>query len=208
MREFFPNVSTIKYEGSDSKNPLAFKYYDPDQKVGDKTMKEHLRFAVAYWHTFTGTGSDPFGAPTMQRPWDNATSPMELAKLRVEAAFEFMQKLGVEYFCFHDRDIAPEGETLAETNKNLDIIVDLIRQHMERTGIKLLWGTAQLFMHPRYVHGAATSPNADVFAYAAAQVKKAMEITKELGGENYVFWGGAKGTKHFSTPTSSWSRTI
>lgn len=193
LSEFFPNVSTIKYEGSDSKNPLAFKYYDPDQKVGDKTMKEHLRFAVAYWHTFTGTGSDPFGAPTMQRPWDNATSPMELAKLRVEAAFEFMQKLGVEYFCFHDRDIAPEGETLAETNKNLDIIVDLIRQHMERTGIKLLWGTAQLFMHPRYVHGAATSPNADVFAYAAAQVKKAMEITKELGGENYVFWGGREG---------------
>lgn len=193
MREFFPDVSSIDYEGPDSKNPLAFKYYDPDQKVGDKTMKEHLRFAVAYWHSFTGSGADPFGDPTMQRPWDHATTPMELAKLRVEAGFEFMQKLGVPYFCFHDRDIAPEGNNLSETNKNLDIIADLIRQQMERTGIKLLWGTAQLFVHPRFVHGAATSPNADVFAYSAAQVKKAMEVTKDLGGENYVFWGGREG---------------
>ncbi|ACL70700.1 xylose isomerase [Halothermothrix orenii] len=192
--EVFKNVpQTIKYEGKDSDNPLAFKYYNPEEKVGGKTMEEHLRFSVAYWHTLTGDGSDPFGMGTMLRPWDTATDPMELAKARVRAAFEFMSKLGVKYFCFHDRDIAPEGRTLAETNKNLDEIVSLIKELMDETGIKLLWGTANLFSNPRFVHGAATSPNADVFAYAAAQVKKAMEITKELGGENYVFWGGREG---------------
>lgn len=193
MGEFFKDVPKIKYEGKDSRNPLAFKYYNPEEVVGDKTMAEHLRFSVAYWHTFTGEGVDPFGMGTMVRPWNSLQDPMELAKARVEAAFEFMQKLGVEYFCFHDRDIAPEGETLAETNRNLDEIVALIKEKMEKTGIKLLWGTANLFAHPRFVHGAATSPNADVFAYAAAQVKKALEITKELGGENYVFWGGREG---------------
>ncbi|MDI3547570.1 MAG: xylose isomerase [Halanaerobiales bacterium] len=193
MGELFKDVPKIKYEGKDSRNPLAFKYYNPEEVVGDKTMAEHLRFSVAYWHTFTGEGVDPFGMGTMVRPWNSLQDPMELAKARVEAAFEFMQKLGVEYFCFHDRDIAPEGETLAETNRNLDEIVALIKEKMEETGIKLLWGTANLFAHPRFVHGAATSPNADVFAYAAAQVKKALEITKELGGENYVFWGGREG---------------
>lgn len=193
MGELFKDVPKIKYEGKDSRNPLAFKYYNPEEVVGDKTMAEHLRFSVAYWHTFTGEGVDPFGMGTMVRPWNSLQDPMELAKARVEAAFEFMQKLGVEYFCFHDRDIAPEGETLAETNRNLDEIVTLIKEKMEETGIKLLWGTANLFAHPRFVHGAATSPNADVFAYAAAQVKKALEITKELGGENYVFWGGREG---------------
>ena len=155
-------------------------------------MADHLRFAV-YWHTFTGKGIDPFGAATMIRPWDQPSNPLDQAKERMIAAFEFMSKLGVQYFCFHDRDIAPEGENLRETNKNLDVMVDLAKQLMEDTGIKLLWGTANLFNHPRYVHGAATSCNADVFAYAAAQVKKALEITKELGGENYVFWGGREG---------------
>lgn len=193
MSEVFKGVSRIKYEGPESKNPLAFKHYNPEELVGDKTMEDHLRFSVAYWHTFTGQGVDPFGAGTMNRPWDQASDPLSAAKERMVAAFEFMSKLGVPYFCFHDRDIAPEGANLRETNKNLDVIVDLAKQLMKETGIKLLWGTANLFTHPRYVHGAATSCNADVFAYAAAQVKKALEITKELGGENYVFWGGREG---------------
>lgn len=193
MSEFFKNISKIQYEGKDSKNPLAFKYYNENEVVGNKTMKEHLRFSVAYWHTLTGDGSDPFGMGTMIRPWDQSSDPMERAKTRMRVAFEFMNKLGVPYFCFHDRDIAPEGDNLADTNKNLDEIVKLVKELMDETGIKLLWGTANTFSHPRYVHGASTSCNADVFAYAAAQVKKAMEITKELGGENYVFWGGREG---------------
>ncbi|NLV91502.1 MAG: xylose isomerase [Firmicutes bacterium] len=194
MTEFFPEVpQKIRYEGKDSTNPLAFKYYNPDEVIGGETMREHLRFSVAYWHTFTAEGVDPFGAGTMLRPWSDVTSPMERAKTVARAAFEFMDKLDVPYFCFHDRDIAPEGATLEETNANLDEIVALIQELMEETGIKLLWGTANLFNHPRFVHGAATSPNADVFAYAAAQVKKAMEVTKQLGGENYVFWGGREG---------------
>ncbi|MDK2800358.1 MAG: xylose isomerase [Clostridiales bacterium] len=193
MSEFFKNISKIQYEGKDSKNPLAFKYYNENEVVGNKTMKEHLRFSVAYWHTLTGDGSDPFGMGTMIRPWDQSSDHMERAKTRMRVAFEFMKKLGVPYFCFHDRDIAPEGDNLADTNKNLDEIVKLVKELMDETGIKLLWGTANTFSHPRYVHGASTSCNADVFAYAAAQVKKAMEITKELGGENYVFWGGREG---------------
>ena len=193
MGEIFPEVNTIEFEGKDSKNPLAFKYYNPKEKLGDKTMEEHLRFSVAYWHTFTGDGTDPFGSATMERPWKNIDDPMEKAKLRVEAAFEFMSKLGVKYFCFHDRDIAPTGKNLSETNDNLDTIVDLIEEKMNEYDINLLWGTACLFDHPRFMNGAASSPNADVFAYSAAQVKKAMEVTKRLGGENYVFWGGREG---------------
>lgn len=193
LNEFFKEVPKIKYEGSDSKNPLAFKYYNPDEKVGNKTMKEHLRFAVAYWHTMTGTGQDPFGAGTMIRGWDKTTDPMEKAKLRMRANFEFIQKLGIPFYCFHDRDIAPEGDNLKETNKNLDEMVKLAKELQGATGIKLLWGTANLFSNPRFVHGAATSCNADVFAYAAAQVKKALEVTLELGGQNYVFWGGREG---------------
>ncbi|NLY10533.1 MAG: xylose isomerase [Firmicutes bacterium] len=193
MSEFFPEVTKIKYEGKDSKNPLSFKYYNPDEVVGNKTMKEHLRFAVCYWHTLTGGGTDPFGAATMIRPWKADLAPMDLAKVRAEACFEFLTKLGVQYFCFHDRDIAPEGDNLFETNKNLDIMVDFIKSLMKKTGIELLWGTANLFNHPRFVHGAATSCNAEVFAYAGAQVKKALEVTKELGGQNYVFWGGREG---------------
>lgn len=195
MKELFDKIPKIEYEGPESTNPLSFKYYNPAEKIGNKTMAEHLRFSMAYWHTLTADGSDIFaiGAGTMQRPWDGINDPMELAKKRVEAAFELMEKLNFEYFCFHDRDIAPEGKNLTETNENLDEIVALIKEKMKETGIKLLWGTANMFKHPRFVHGAATSPNADVFAYAAAQVKKALEITNELGGENYVFWGGREG---------------
>ncbi|MCA9040359.1 MAG: xylose isomerase, partial [Planctomycetaceae bacterium] len=157
------------------------------------TMKDWLRFSVCYWHTFRGTGSDPFGAPTLQRPWDDGSDSTENALKRVDVAFEFMEKLGAPYYCFHDRDISPERETLKETNEVLDKIADKLLEAQKRTGIKLLWGTANLFSHPRFLHGAATSPNADVFAYAAAQVKKAMEVTHRLGGENYVFWGGREG---------------
>ena len=193
MTEYFKNVDKVKYEGADSDNPLAFKHYNPDEVVGEKTMAEHLRFSTAYWHTFVEPGDDPFGDGTMQRPWDDIKDPVAKAEARVEAAFEFMEKLGVEYFCFHDRDVAPEGDSLAETNKILDQIVQLIEDKMKETGKKLLWGTANLFSHPRFVHGAATSSNADVYAYAAAQVKKALEVTNHLGGENYVFWGGREG---------------
>jgi len=189
---YFPNVDKVKYEGPDSTNPLAFKYYNPEEKVGDKTMKEILRFSVAYWHTFTNELSDPFGVGTAIRPWDKYTG-MDLAKARVEAAFEFFEKLGVEYFCFHDVDIAPEGSTLRETNKNLDVIVAMIKDYMKDSNVKLLWNTVNNFTHPRFVHGAATSNNADVFAYAAAKVKKGLEVAKELGAENYVFWGGREG---------------
>lgn len=191
---YLEKIKKVKYEGSKSTNPMAFKYYNPDEIVLGKSMKEHLKFSMAYWHTFTYMGVDPFGKETMERPWDiDNKDPMDRAKARVKVAFEFMEKLGLEYFCFHDVDIAPQGDTLQETNENLDIIVDLIEKEMKRTGIKLLWGTANLFSHKRFMHGASTSPNADVFAYAAAQVKKAMEITNRLNGAGYTFWGGREG---------------
>lgn len=191
---YFNEVTKIKFEGPDSTNPLAFKQYNAEELIMGKTMKEHLRFGMSYWHTLTGEGSDPFGVGTADRPWDDAeTNPIEKAKVRVKVAFEFMEKLGMEYFCFHDRDIAPEGKTLKETNTILDEIVDVIEVEMKRTGIKLLWGTSNCFSNPRFMFGAGTSPNADVFAYAAAQIKKAMEVTKRLGGEGYVFWGGREG---------------
>lgn len=193
MTKYFEDIPNIFYEGKESKNPLAFKYYNPKEKIGNKTMEEHLRFSMAYWHTLTGTGADPFGVGTMIREWDHFSNPMDIAKARLEAAFIFMKKLNIPFFCFHDRDIAPEGDTLAKTNQNIDIIVERMKELMKETGIQLLWGTANAFGHPRYVHGAATSCNADVFAYVAAQVKKAMEITHELGGKNYVFWGGREG---------------
>ena len=189
----FPEIEAIRFEGPDSNNPLAFHHYNADEVVEGQTMRDHLRFSVAYWHTFRGTGADPFGAPTMQRPWESGDDSLENAIRRVHVAFEFMEKLGVPFYCFHDRDIAPEGDTLAETNRLLDEVVSVLKQEQERTGVRLLWGTANLFSHPRYVHGAATSPNAEAFAYAAAQVKKAIEITHELGGQNYVFWGGREG---------------
>ncbi|AQQ52384.1 xylose isomerase [Planococcus lenghuensis] len=189
---YFTNVDKIKFEGASSKNPFAFKFYNPEEKVGGKTMEEILRYAVSYWHTFTMDGSDPFGAGSMQRPWDQY-SGLDLAKARVEASFEFYNKIGVPFFCFHDIDIAPEGDNLRETNKNLDTIVSLIQDHMKDSKAKLLWNTANNFTHPRFVHGAATSSNADVYAYAAAKVKKGLEIGKELGAQNYVFWGGREG---------------
>ncbi|MGL5042167.1 MAG: xylose isomerase [Culicoidibacterales bacterium] len=183
----------IRYEGPTSTNPLAFKYYDPTEIVAGKPMEQQLRFAMSYWHTLTAMGTDPFGNQTMFRHWDNETDPFKKAKNRVEAGFECMEKLGLKYFCFHDRDIVPEGATLQQSNDLLDKIVDVIELEMKRTGIKLLWGTTNAFSHPRFVHGAATSPNADIFAYTAAQVKKAMEITHRLGGLGYVFWGGREG---------------
>jgi xylose isomerase len=197
MAAAFPEVGKIKFEGLQSKNPLAFRHYNPDEKVEGKSMKDHLRFGVAYWHTMRGTGSDPFGPGTMIRPWESGDDSLENAQNRVRVAFEFIDKLGAPFFCFHDRDVAPEGKTLAETNKNLDAVVKVIKQEMQRTGIRLLWGTANLFSNPRYVHGAATSSNADAFAFAAAQVKKALEVTKELGGAGYVFWGGREGYQTF-----------
>jgi xylose isomerase len=189
----FAEISKIRFEGPKSKNPLAFRHYDENEVVEGKPMKDHLRFSVAYWHTFRGTGSDPFGPGTMLRPWEATKDSVDNAVARAGVAFEFIEKLGAPFYCFHDRDVAPEGANLAETNKHLDAVVKALKEHQERTGIKLLWGTANLFSNPRFMHGAATSPNADAFAYAAAQVKKAIEVTKELGGQNYVFWGGREG---------------
>jgi xylose isomerase len=189
----FPDVSKIAYEGPDSKNPLAFRWYNEEEVVEGRTMKDHFRFSVVYWHTFRGTGADPFGPGTMQRPWDDGTDSLENAVRRVRVAFEFMEKLGAPFYAFHDRDVAPEGKTLADTNRNLDAVVAVVKEEQQRTGIALLWGTANLFSNPRYVHGAATSCNSDAFAFAAAQVKKCLEVTLELGGANYVFWGGREG---------------
>jgi len=189
----FAKIPKIQYEGPKSKNPLAFKHYNPNEKVEGKTMKDHLRFSVTYWHTFRGMGADMFGVGTAVRPWEDGTNSVEMAKKRARVAFQFMEKLGVPFYAFHDRDVAPEGKTLRESNKNLDAVVKVLKEEQQRTGIGLLWGTACLFVHPRFMHGASTSCNADVFAFAAAQVKKAMEVTHELGGEGYVFWGGREG---------------
>jgi xylose isomerase len=183
----------IPFEGKESKNPLAFKYYDRNKRVGTKTMAEHLRFSVAYWHTMMGDGSDMFGAPSFAREWHSSSNPMDRAKATLEAAFEFFQKLGVDFYCFHDRDIAPTGSTFADSCKNLAAIVGMAKQLQKETGVKVLWGTANLFGNPIYSQGAATSPNAHVMALAAAQVKNVLDATKELGGENYVFWGGREG---------------
>lgn len=193
MKEYFSNVSKINYEGSDSKNPYSFKYYNSDEIIGGKKMRDHLRFSMSYWHTLTANGTDQFGLGTMLRSWDNVNDKMELAKARMQAAFEFMDKLDIDYFCFHDRDIAPEGKDLVETNKNLDEMVSICKELMKKNNKKLLWGTANLFNNPRFVHGAGTTCNASVYAYSAAQLKKAIEVTNELGGENYVFWGGREG---------------
>ena len=183
----------IAFEGKDSKNPLAFRFYSKDQKVGNKTMSEHLRFSVAYWHTMMGEGGDMFGGPGYKRDWHKSSDPIERAKETMDAAFEFFQKLGVNYYCFHDRDIAPQGETFAQSCKNLETMVAYAKNLQKETGVKLLWGTANLFGSAIYSQGAGTSPNAHVMATAAAQVKNALDATKELGGENYVFWGGREG---------------
>ncbi|EOX2715386.1 xylose isomerase [Enterococcus faecium] len=189
---YFPMIKEVKYEGPRTENPFAYRHYDPEQEILGKPMKEHLRFAAAYWHTMTQDGSDPFGNPVNIRSWEGE-NPLETAKNRVEAFFELLEKLHIEYFCFHDVDIAPAGDSLEEFFQNIDTITDLIKEKMEQTGIKLLWNTANLFSHPRFVHGAASSSNAEVFAYAAAQVKKGLDVSKKLNGKNYVFWGGREG---------------
>ena len=189
----FPAIGSIAYEGPESDNPLAFHHYDPDEMFDGQPLAAHMRFSIAYWHSFRGVGSDPFGPGTIVRPWESGKDPVSVAKVRMDAAFEFFQKIRAPFWCFHDRDIAPEGRTLAESNKLLDQLVVHAKQLQAATGVKLLWGTANLFSNPRYMSGAATNPDAHVFAYAAAQVKKALEVTKELGGENYVFWGGREG---------------
>lgn len=192
--EFFPDVGVIPYKpDARPDESLVFKYYNRDEVVLGKTMAEWLRFSVCYWHTFRGTGADPFGFPTFKRPWDDESDSLENAKRRLRVAFEFMTKLGVRYWTFHDRDIAPEGKDLHETNANLDELVNLALTLQESTGIKPLWATCNLFSNPRYMNGAATNPDAHVVAYAAAQVKKGLEIAKKLGAENFVFWGGREG---------------
>jgi len=205
-REYFPNVNKIVYEGPESANPLAFKFYNEDRIVAGKSMYEHFRFSVAYWHTFCGTGGDPFGPGTKQFPWDESADPMQAAFDRLEAAFEFFTKLGVPFYCFHDRDIAPEGSSVEESERNLKILVQAAKQKQDESGVELLWGTANLFSHPRYMNGAATNPDFNVIAHAAAQVKAALDATIFLGGVNYVFWGGREG--YFSLLNTDMKREL
>ncbi len=188
---FFGDIKPVKYEGPDSTNPLAYRFYNADEKVGGKRLEDHMRFAVAYWHSFAWPGGDPFGGQTFERPWFGDT--MELAKLKADVAFEMFSLLGVPYYCFHDADVRPEGDTFAESAARLDEIADYFAGKMKNTGVKLLWGTANLFSHRRFMSGAATNPDPDVFAYAAATVKSCMDVTKRLKGENYVLWGGREG---------------
>jgi len=192
-KEYFPFVKAVEYEGPESDNPLAFKFYNANKKLGDKTLQEHLRFAVCYWHTFCAKGSDPFGDDTQVFEWDKGKDPLTAAENRMDAAFELFSKLGVPYYCFHDRDMAPEGDSVLESEKHLQHMVQLAKQRQKSTGVKLLWGTANLFVNPRYMNGAATNPDFNVLTHAAAQVKCALDATIELGGENYVFWGGREG---------------
>ena len=195
MPAAFPKIPKIQFEGPKSRNPFAFKHYNANELVEGKPMKDHFRFSVVYWHTMCGNGSDMFGWGTWDRPWDRSTkdNSIERAKRRVPVFFEFCEKLGAPFYAWHDRDVAPHGKTLRESNKYLDTIADLLKAHQKASGVKLLWGTAQNFVHPRYMHGAATSCNADAFAFAAAQVKTALDLTQELKGEGYVFWGGREG---------------
>ena len=192
-KEYFKGIPKIAFEGKTSDNPLAFKYYNPDQVVAGKTMREHFKFAIAYWHSFCGQGSDPFGAGTQNFPWDQSNDPVQAAKDKADAAFEFISKMGFDYFCFHDYDLIQEGSSLVESEKRLEAITDYIKTKQEASGIKLLWGTANCFSNPRYMNGAATNPDFDVVAYAGAQVKMALDATLKLNGENYVFWGGREG---------------
>ncbi|MCL2600907.1 MAG: xylose isomerase [Treponema sp.] len=191
-KEYFPGIGKINYEGPKSDNPLAFKYYDPDKVIAGKKMKDHLRFAVAYWHSFCADGNDPFGQGTISHPW-KGKDPMDTAEQKLDAAFEFFTKLGSEFYAFHDRDIAPEGATPAESEKNLMSIVAKAKERQDKTGVKLLWGTANCFSHPRYMNGAATNPEFSVLTLAAAQVKAAIDATIMLGGQGYTFWGGREG---------------
>lgn len=194
MPAYFPQVKEpIPYEGPDTKKPLAFRYYKADRKIAGKTMEQHFRFAVAYWHSMRGVGEDPFGGPAWDRPWLQGTDPMVIAEQTQDALFEFVEKLGARHYCFHDRDMAPEGATISETNSNLAQMVNRAKKLQRDKGIKLLWGTAKLFGHPRYTHGAATNPDPKAFAYAASQVRRAIDATIQLGGRGYVFWGGREG---------------
>lgn len=192
-KEYFKSVGEIKFEGRDSDNPLAYKFYNPDQVVAGKTMREHFRFAMAYWHTLCGTGGDPFGPGTKNFPWATASDPVQAAKEKADAAFEFITKMGFDYFCFHDHDLVDEAETLVESEKRVQQTVSYLKEKMSASGVKLLWGTANLFSNPRYMNGAASNPNFDVVARAGAQLKIALDATMELSGENYVFWGGREG---------------
>jgi xylose isomerase len=191
--EYFKGIKAIKFEGKESDNPLAFRYYNPSQKVGKKTMEQHLRFAVAYWHTFCGNGGDPFGAPTKNFPWLTGNNPVQRAYDKMDAAFEFITKIGIPFYCFHDFDLVEEGDTLKESESRLEKIVAYAKEKQKASGVKLLWGTANLFSNPRYMNGAATNPDFQVVCYAGTQVKNAIDATIELGGENYVFWGGREG---------------
>ena len=193
MSDYFKDIPTIKYEGRDSRNPLSFKFYDANKKILGKTLEEHLRMAVCYWHTFNWPGGDPFGGQTFLRPWMEAGDKIEQAKDKLNNAFNFFEKLGIPYFCFHDVDVAPEGDSFSETEKIQKTLIDEISKKLETSKVKLLWGTANLFSHRRYMSGAATNPDPDVFQYAAAQVKMCMENTMFLGGQNYVLWGGREG---------------
>jgi xylose isomerase len=194
MNEYFPNIEKIPFEGKESTNPFAFKYYNPDLVVQDgKTMKEYFRFAIAYWHTFCGTGNDPFGPGTKNFPWNTATEPIQRAKSKIDAAFEFIHKIGAPYYCFHDFDLVDEGSSITESETRLQTMVEYATQKQKETGIKLLWGTANVFSNPRYMNGAATNPDFKALAWAGTQVKNAIDATIALGGENYVFWGGREG---------------
>ncbi|MEO0895657.1 MAG: xylose isomerase [Bacteroidota bacterium] len=192
-REYFPGIGKIQFEGRDSDNPLAFRWYDENRMVGGKSMKDHFKFAVAWWHTFCGTGGDPFGAPTKPFPWLGADDPVQAARDKMDAGFEFITKLGVPYYCFHDVDLVDEGSSLAESRQRLEAITDYAQVKQQASGVKLLWGTANLFSHPRYMNGAMTNPDFAVVSYAAGQVQNALDATIKLGGENYVFWGGREG---------------
>lgn len=192
-KEFFKGIGEIKYEGRESDNPMAFKYYNPEQMVAGKTMREHFKFAMAYWHTLCGTGGDPFGPGTKEFPWSTSKDPIEAAKDKADAAFEFVTKMGFDYYCFHDFDLVDEADSLAESEKRIQKTVAYLLEKQKASGVKLLWGTANCFSNPRYMNGAASNPNFDVVAHAGAQVKIALDATIALGGENYVFWGGREG---------------
>ncbi len=191
--EYFPAVPSISFEGPETTNPFAFRYYDPDRIVAGKALRDHFKFACAYWHSFCNGGLDPFGAATRSYPWDEGADALSRARNKMDAAFEFMTKLGLEFFCFHDYDLVEEGANLAESEQRLNAITDYALEKMSATGIKVLWGTANLFSHPRYMNGAATNPDFEVVCYAAGQVKQALDATIKLNGQNYVFWGGREG---------------
>jgi xylose isomerase len=204
-KKYFPNINQIQYEGSASTNPLTFRCYDEKKIIGKKSLKEHLRFSMAYWHTLGGTGGDPFGPGTKLFPWDRSTDVETCAKEKMDAAFELMAKLKIPFYCFHDFDLIQEGDSIAESERRLRVMIDYAKTKQKETSIRLLWGTANVFGNPRYMNGAATNPDFNVIAWAATQVKNAMDATIELGGQNYVFWGGregaAKDTCRFSIPT-------